>query len=304
MIPTLYLISDGVTPCGLKPFDPKMNVRTVRMQAIWPTAERNVIGPLLPAKNVWVALALRTQGEVMNAIFKMRVASASGVCLTGISRRAAQSSGTSTRREGTGVCTGSMHRINHQHLIQVGAKAGLNARPSANMIDSQSVKTTESGDPLGYYTGKKFIGRKRQNSIGTGGLLVGAMFHGAHIQDRDRAAPLLASICTAFHWLQQVFADGGNVGSKLKEALAKRDHSTLIVKHSDTNTGFSFLPRRWVVERSSAWFCYNRRLAKVFDCECRSMAIDCGNRKSLKPFRHPLQHLAIALSALPAHDVA
>ena len=53
------------------------------------------------------------------------------------------------------------------------------------MIDSQSVKTTESGGQRGYDAAKKIKGRKRHIVTDTGGLLVGAEVHPADIQDRD-----------------------------------------------------------------------------------------------------------------------
>ena len=92
------------------------------------------------------------------------------------------------------------------------------------------------------------------------------MVHAADIQDRDGAPALLASILSAFPWLRHVFADGGYAGPKLTEALAKPGTWTLeIIKRSDTAEGFVLLPRRWVVERTFAWFGRNRRLAKDFE---------------------------------------
>jgi len=40
---------------------------------------------------------------------------------------------------------------------------------------------------------------------------------------------------------------------------------TEIIKRSDTAKGFEVLPRRWVVERSFAWFNRCRRLAKDWE---------------------------------------
>jgi transposase len=36
------------------------------------------------------------------------------------------------------------------------------------------------------------------------------------------------------------------------------------IKRSDTAKGFVLLPRRWVVERTTAWLNRNRRMAKNF----------------------------------------
>ena len=148
---------------------------------------------------------------------------------------------------------------------------GREASPSAGIIDSQSVKTTEAAGPRGYDAGKQINGRKRHLLVDSIGLMVAAIVHRADIQDRDGAPLLLATMRSAFPWLQHVFADAGYAGEKLRQALAKLGQWTLdIVRRSEAAVGFEPLPRRWVVERTIAWLNRNRRLAKDFEATIES----------------------------------
>lgn len=146
-------------------------------------------------------------------------------------------------------------------------RAGRDARPTAAVIDSQTVRgaDTISAATAGYDAGKKTKGRKRHIATDTSGLLLAVMVTAASIQDRDAAHRLLTALRARFATITLVFADGGYTGRLVEWAKTVLALTIQIVKRSDTTIGFEVLPRRWGIERSFGWLVKHRRLVRDYE---------------------------------------
>lgn len=162
--------------------------------------------------------------------------------------------------------TGRWRKIVRTLVKRARRQLGRKPTPTAAIIDSQSAPTTPAGGPRGYDPGKRIPGRKRHIVTDTNGFLLAVHVHPADIQDCHGAVPLLQHLRCCFPTLSHVFADRVYRGKQLLTALSDCGPWTIeIVQRAPGVKGFQLLPRRWVVERTFAWFGRCRRLAKDFE---------------------------------------
>jgi transposase len=101
--------------------------------------------------------------------------------------------------------------------------------------------------------------------VDTLGLVWGVLVTEAEMTDREGALRLLLTVRGIVYRLRRVWADGGYRGQFIETVQRVCGWTVEIVLRSDTAKGFQVVPKRWIVERTFAWFLNFRRLSKDYE---------------------------------------
>ena len=144
---------------------------------------------------------------------------------------------------------------------------GRNEEPSAAILDSRTLRSSpESGERAGYDGAKRKRGSKLHLAVDTLGYLLALHVMPATADDRAEVGRLAEAVQEATgESVTLAFLDQGYTGERAAEAAKTHGIELEVVKLPEARKGFVLLPRRWVVERSSAWTTRFRHLARDYE---------------------------------------
>jgi putative transposase len=130
------------------------------------------------------------------------------------------------------------------------------------------VKTTDLGGERGFDGGKKVTGRKRHFAVDTLGLLLAVVVTAAAVDDGRAAARVLEQLKREhYHRLTKLWADTKYHNHDLSHWRTQHQvpYELEIVSRPAGAKGFVLLQKRWVAERSIAWWSRDRRHSKDYE---------------------------------------
>lgn len=146
---------------------------------------------------------------------------------------------------------------------------GKRVRPTAAVLDSQSVRSADVAGARGFDAGKKIKGIKRHILVDALGLLLWVCVTPADVSERKAARGFLSQALGCFGWLRCLWADPGYAGKAFAAWVAQhRKTGTLrleVIARLSQQRGFGVVAKRWIVERTFGWFMKHRRLVRNYE---------------------------------------
>ena len=100
-------------------------------------------------------------------------------------------------------------------------------------------------------------------AVDTLGHLLAILASPANEQDRAQVQDLCLAVQEVTGGsIEVAFADQRYTGEEASTQASEANVSLIVVKRPEATKGFILLPKRWIVERSFAWFFRFRRLAR------------------------------------------
>jgi transposase len=161
---------------------------------------------------------------------------------------------------------GTTEAIHDALRARVRVHKGREEVPTAAIIDSQSVKTSNNvpESSQGMDMGKKIKGRKRHIAVDVLGLLLVVLITAASIQDSAGGKRVLDGLAAAHPSIVKSWVDGGYNPTVVAYGATHGIDVEVVRRDADVK-GFKVLPHRWIVERTLGWFMLHRRLARDYE---------------------------------------
>ena len=147
----------------------------------------------------------------------------------------------------------------------VRVKQGQNKEPSVGIVDCQSVRWGNNRSLKGIDGNKKVKGIKRHVVVDKNGFLIAVMVTAANIHDSKASYLLMRALKEMSSKVKVILADGGYRGEMIETIKNEFGYCIEAVVSGYKGKGFRPIRKRWVVERSFAWFENSRRLCRNYE---------------------------------------
>lgn len=161
---------------------------------------------------------------------------------------------------------GTTEKIHDLLRAKVRRAAGRDTEPTAAIIDSQSVKTSNNVPEAsqGIDAGKKIKGRKRHLATDVLGLLLVVIVTAASISDTAAGRDVIDHLAATHRHISTVWVDAGYRTTVIERGSA-HGIDVQVVPKAPGQKGFQPLPKRWAIERTNGWIMLHRRLVRDYE---------------------------------------